>query len=203
MQLAMCREHNTFNQPLNNQQCKQHKFNSHQCGSHKVNNQQYNQHKLNNQQYNQHKLNSLQHNYHKSQQQWRHMCTGILRRFRFSPSVERNRHTIMTWRTAFNVCVDQQPISPELKLLQLRQYLSGPLLGTVETYGYSASAYTTALKRLDQKYGGERRKTAVHTMALSNLPAIREKGTAAELERLLTCYKLPSSILKMPVVEMN
>ena len=126
---------------------------------------------------------NLQHNYHKSQQQWRHMCTGILRRFRFPPSVERNRHTIMTWRTAFNVCMDQQPISPELKLLQLRQYLSGPLLGTVETYGYSASAYTTALKRLDQKYGGERRKTAVHTMALSNLPAIREKGTAAELER--------------------
>ena len=99
------------------------------------------------------------------------------------PTFSGEKQAYNTWRTAFNVCVDQQPISPELKLLQLRQYLSGPPLETVETYGYSASAYTTALKRLDQKYGGERRKTAVHMMALSNLPAIREKGTAAELER--------------------
>ena len=99
------------------------------------------------------------------------------------PTFSGEKQAYNTWRTAFNVCVDQQPISPELKLLQLRQYLSGPPLETVETYGYSASAYTTALKRLDQKYGGKRRKTAVHMMALSNLPAIREKGTAAELER--------------------
>ena len=99
------------------------------------------------------------------------------------PTFSGEKQAYNTWRTAFNVCVDQQPISPELKLLQLRQYLSGPPLETVETYGYSASAYTTAFKCLDQKYGGERRKTAVHMMALSNLPAIREKGTAAELER--------------------
>ena len=99
------------------------------------------------------------------------------------PTFSGEKQAYNTWRTAFNVCVDQQPISPELKLLQLRQYLSGPPFETVETYGHSASAYTTALKRLDQKYGGERRKTAVHMMALSNLPAIRVKGTAAELER--------------------
>ena len=83
------------------------------------------------------------------------------------PTFSGEKQAYNTWRTAFNVCVDQQPISPELKLLQLRQYLSGPPLETVETYGYSASAYTTALKRLDHKYGGERRKTAVHMMALS------------------------------------
>ncbi|XP_065195785.1 uncharacterized protein LOC135827185 [Sycon ciliatum] len=75
------------------------------------------------------------------------------------------------------------PLSPELKLLQLRQYLSGPPLKTVETYGYSAAAYAAALQRLDQKYGGEKRKTAVHMSALQEMPAIRERGTAKQLER--------------------
>eukprot|EP00117_Sycon_ciliatum_P047343 scpid69314/ scgid5729/ len=68
------------------------------------------------------------------------------------PTFDGDKKLYDTWRTSFNVCVDQQPLSPELKLLQLRQYLSGPPLKTVETYGYSAAAYAAALQRLDQKY---------------------------------------------------
>ena len=65
MQLVLCTEHNTFNDPLNSQQYKQHEFNSHQCGSHKLNNQQFNQHKLNSHQCGSHKLNNQQYNQHK------------------------------------------------------------------------------------------------------------------------------------------
>ena len=99
------------------------------------------------------------------------------------PTFDGDKKLYDTWRTSFNVCVDQQPLSPELKLLQLRQYLSGPPLKTVETYGYSAAAYAAALQRLDQKYGGEKRKTAVHMSALQDMPPIRERGTAKQLER--------------------
>ena len=88
-----------------------------------------------------------------------------------------------SWRTAFRICVDQQPLSPELKLLQLRQYLSGQPLATIETYGFSAGAYAAALDRLDKKYGGEKRKTAVHMEALHRFQPIRDQGTASEFER--------------------
>ena len=83
------------------------------------------------------------------------------------------------------VCVDQQPISAELKLLQLRQCLTGPPLKSIEAFGYSASAYSAAISRLEHKYGGLRRKTAVHMTALSQFTPIRDRGTAAEFERFV------------------
>ena len=45
------------------------------------------------------------------------------------------------------------PITAELKLLRLRQCLSGAALKSIEAYGYSAAAYQAALQRLEQKYG--------------------------------------------------
>ena len=36
------------------------------------------------------------------------------------------------WKTAFMACVDKAPATPEYKLLQLRQYLSGEALKVVE-----------------------------------------------------------------------
>ena len=40
------------------------------------------------------------------------------------------------WKTAFMVCMDKAPITPEYKLLQLRQYLSGEALKVVERVGH-------------------------------------------------------------------
>ena len=88
-----------------------------------------------------------------------------------------------SWLTAFRICVDQPPLSPELKLLQLRQYLSGQPIAIIETYGFSAEAHAAALDHHDKKYGGEKRKTAVHMEALYRFPPISDQGTASEFER--------------------
>ena len=44
------------------------------------------------------------------------------------------------WKAAFMACVDQAPATPEYKLLQLRQHLSGEALKMVEPLGHSAAA---------------------------------------------------------------
>ena len=90
------------------------------------------------------------------------------------PTFSGDKTTYATWKAAFSVCVDKQPLSAELKLLQLRQCLSGPPLKSIEAYGYSAAAYTAALKRQDLKYGGARRQTAVHMEALHKFTTLRE-----------------------------
>ena len=66
------------------------------------------------------------------------------------------------WRTAFMTCVDKAPATPEYKLLQLHQYLSGDGLKVVEPLGHSASAYETAKERLERKFGGKRRLIPLH-----------------------------------------
>lgn len=99
------------------------------------------------------------------------------------PEYNGDKSTYATWKAAFSVCVDEQPLSPQLKLLQLRQCLTGAALKCIESYGYSAAAYSAAMRRLEQKFGGERRQTAVHTEALSRLPVIREDRAAKELEK--------------------
>ena len=40
------------------------------------------------------------------------------------------------WKTAFMACVDKAPATPQYKLLQLRQYLSGEALKVVERVGH-------------------------------------------------------------------
>ena len=66
------------------------------------------------------------------------------------------------WKTAFMACVDKAPATPEYKLLQLRQYLSGEALKVVEPLGHSAAAYETAKERLERKFGGKRLQIALH-----------------------------------------
>ena len=61
------------------------------------------------------------------------------------------------WKTAFMACVDKTPATPEYKLLQLRQYLSGKALKVVEPLGHSAEAYEAAKERLERKFGCKRR----------------------------------------------
>ena len=99
------------------------------------------------------------------------------------PTFSGDKTAYRTWKAAFSVCVEQQDLSPELKLLQLRQCLTGSALKAIESYGYSAAAYTAAIRRLEQKFGGDRRQTAVHTEALARLPVIRMERAAQDLEK--------------------
>ena len=84
------------------------------------------------------------------------------------------------WKTAFMACGDKAPATPEYKLLQLRQYLSGDAFKVVEPLGHSDAAYETAKERLERKFGGKRRQIALH---LEELEPLRP-GNARDLERL-------------------
>lgn len=53
------------------------------------------------------------------------------------------------WKSAFYVYVDQTPATPECKLLQLKQYLSGEALKVMENLGHFGFAYEAAKERLE------------------------------------------------------
>ena len=85
------------------------------------------------------------------------------------------------WKAAFLACIDQAPATPEYKLLQLRQYLSGEALKVIENLGHSASAYKAAKDRLERKYGGKRRQIALQFEELHEFRPIRQ-GNAKDVE---------------------
>ena len=68
--------------------------------------------------------------------------------------------------------MDQAPATPEYKLLQLRQYLSGEAPKAKENLGHSGFAYESAKEQLEQKYGGQRHKVMLHMDELKNLKPI-------------------------------
>ena len=76
------------------------------------------------------------------------------------------------WKSAFNACVNQAPATPEYKLLQLRQFLSGEALKAIENHGHSGFAYESAKEQLERKYGGQRRKVMLHMDELENFKLI-------------------------------
>ena len=44
------------------------------------------------------------------------------------PIFDGNKPTYEGWKAAFTACIDQAPATPEYKLLQLRQHLTGEAL---------------------------------------------------------------------------
>ena len=99
------------------------------------------------------------------------------------PTFSGDKRTYPSWKAAFMACVDIAPVTPEYKMLQLRQYVSGEALNTVENLGYSSStAYEAAKDRLERKYGGKRRRKAIFLKDLEQFPQI-QSGNAEELER--------------------
>ena len=70
-------------------------------------------------------------------------------------------------------CIDKAPATPEYKLLQLRQYLSGEALKTIESLGHSGYAYEAAKERLERKFGGKRRQIAINLEELETFKPIR------------------------------
>ena len=57
------------------------------------------------------------------------------------PEFAGDKRTYQSWKAAFLACIDSAPATGEYKLLQLRQYLSGEALKTIENLGQSAFAY--------------------------------------------------------------
>ena len=98
------------------------------------------------------------------------------------PVFKGDKKTYEGWKSAFLACIDQAPLTPEYKLLQLREYLGGDALKVVENLGHSAAAYEAAKSRLERKYGGERRQMALHLEELEKFRPIRP-GAARDVER--------------------
>ena len=70
-------------------------------------------------------------------------------------------------------CIDKAPATPEYKLLQLRQYLSGEALKTIDSLGHSGYAYEAAKERLERKFGGKQRQIAINLEELETFKPIR------------------------------
>ena len=98
------------------------------------------------------------------------------------PVFNGDRRAYEGWKAAFMAYVHQAPATPEYKLLQLRQHLSGEALKIVEPLGHSAAAYEAAIAPLERKFGGERRKLPLHLEELENIKSLRP-GNAGDIER--------------------
>ncbi|XP_068749411.1 uncharacterized protein [Montipora capricornis] len=93
------------------------------------------------------------------------------------PVFSGNKKTYESWKAAFIACIDKAPATPEYKLLQLRQYLSGEALKTIENLGHSGYAHEAAKERLDRKFGGQRRQIAIKLEELENFKPLRPENS--------------------------
>ena len=64
----------------------------------------------------------------------------------------------------------------------LKNSLSGKPLRIVERLGYTPRQYQTALEKLDQKYGGEKRLLQRHLKAILRASPVKEANLIRELE---------------------
>ena len=71
------------------------------------------------------------------------------------PVFNGDRRVYEGWKAALMACVHQAPATPEYKLLQLRQHLSGEAIKIMEPLGHSAVAYEAAIALRERKFGGE------------------------------------------------
>ena len=78
------------------------------------------------------------------------------------------------------------PVTPEYKLLQMRQYLSGEPLRVIEKLGYSTAAYAVAKEKLERKYGGERRRVVLQFDEIEVFKPLSHNSRAHELEAFQT-----------------
>ena len=98
------------------------------------------------------------------------------------PIFDGNKSTYESWKAAFTACIDQAPATPEYKLLQLRQHLTGEALKCIENLGHSAGAYEASKNRLEKKFGGLRRRLALYIEQLEGFRSI-QYGNAKDLEQ--------------------
>ena len=69
----------------------------------------------------------------------------------------RDKDLYHDWKTQFEIFVDRMKVPAKTKMMMLKNSLSGKPLRVVERLGYTSTQYQTALEKLDQKYGGEKR----------------------------------------------
>ena len=98
------------------------------------------------------------------------------------PLFKGDKYKYLPWLSAFKACIGSNNTSPEYKLLQLRQNLCGEALAYVEGFNFSAAGYEAAMRKLDEKYGGERRLNALYLDMLSNLKNVRSNYVSDIIE---------------------
>lgn len=99
------------------------------------------------------------------------------------------------WKAEFMPCAKQAPATPEHKLHQLRQHLSGEALNILKPLGHSGAAYEAAIGRLEQKCGGGRRKIALHLQEPENIKSLRP-GNAGDIEKFANLLDVTLVIVK-------
>ncbi|XP_064629276.1 uncharacterized protein LOC135488565 [Lineus longissimus] len=111
------------------------------------------------------------------------------------PKFTGNVKTYSNWNAAFTACIDKAPATPEYKLLQLREHLSGDALKLIESLRHSPAAYEAAKERLERKYGGDRRQINLQLEELTNFPPLRP-GKPGDIERFSDILDLTMINLK-------
>ena len=111
------------------------------------------------------------------------------------PIFSGDKRTYASWKAAFYSCVDAANVTPEYKLLQLRSYLRGEALKSIELFGHSSEAYEASKRQLERKFGGERRQIAIRLEELDQFKPIRP-GFPKDVEKL-------ADLLEVVVVTMK
>ena len=113
------------------------------------------------------------------------------------PVFDGDKRSYELWKATFLACVDSAPISPTLKLLQLRQYVAGEALKCIERLGFAPDSYSKALDRLERKFGGARRQVMVYLDELERFkPLHGERIKAHELEKFADLLEVAVTNLK-------
>ena len=105
-----------------------------------------------------------------------------------------DKRLYQSWKAAFLACIDAAPATAEYKLLQLRQYVAGEALNSINGLGHSAQAYQVAKERLERKFGGKRRQVLIYFEELEHFPQIRV-GNPNDLEQFADI--LDNAVLKL------
>jgi len=119
------------------------------------------------------------------------------------PLFNGDKYKYFSWLAAFKACIGSSNFSPEYKLLQLRQYLRGEALSYVEGFNFSASGYEAAMRKLDDKYGGERRLNALHLDMIANLKNVRSNYVSDIIEFADKLEVIVANLAESNSVELN
>ncbi len=99
------------------------------------------------------------------------------------PKFKGDKRQYEGWKAAFTSLVDQTDLSIQHKVLRLHETLGDDPRNFIVDLGYSEKAYEAALKRLDKKYGGNKRRVRTRIDDLKNFKPVRENNES-DLTRL-------------------
>ncbi|XP_014679430.1 PREDICTED: uncharacterized protein LOC106819298, partial [Priapulus caudatus] len=95
------------------------------------------------------------------------------------PTFRGDKQDYPIFRDAFYQCVDKASCGPSFKMLQLRQYLGGDASKTIEGFPASEAGYEAAKRRLEERYGGERRILLAQLNGIRQFHMVRQGDTQA------------------------